>query len=152
MYGDRSTKNRDNIDDNKMSFYQIFTDAIKKYGYQIEDKFLNLAPPVSMIADFVNAIFDQTLDFAEIEISEKCKVSINDYIETKQDKDGSMLKKRIEDKILNVSYEPHGHLTDTLKDFIVQAFYPEFNKFQNRFAAIKPGGISHVARGEKITF
>jgi PBSX family phage terminase large subunit len=152
MYGDRSTKNRNNIDDNKMSFYQIFTDAIKKHGYQIEDKFLNLAPPVSMIADFVNAIFDQTLDFAEIEISEKCKVSINDYIETKQDKDGSMLKKRIEDKILNVSYEPHGHLTDTLKDFIVQAFYPEFNKFQNRFAAIKPGGISHVSRGEKITF
>jgi len=30
--------------------------------------------------------------FAKIIIGENCKKSINDYIETKQDKDGSILK------------------------------------------------------------
>jgi hypothetical protein len=110
MYGDRSTKNRNNIDDNKRSFYQIFVDSLKKQGFKIEDKFLSHTPSVSLIGDFVNAIFDGTLIFAEIIIGEHCKKSINDYIETKQDKDGSILKKREVNPKTKVSYEPNGHL------------------------------------------
>lgn len=152
MYGDRSTKNRNNIDDDKRSFYQIFVDSIKKQGFTIEDKFLQYAPSVSLIGDFVNAIFDGTLPFAEIVIGEHCKKAINDYIETKQDKDGSILKKRETNPKTKVSFEPNGHFTDTLKDFIVQAFNKEFNQFVSRFKTLVPGGVKTVAQRSKITF
>ena len=152
MYGDRSTKARNNIDDDKRSFYQIFVDGIKKSGYEVEDKFLSHAPSVSLIADFVNAIFDGTLKFAEIVIGENCKQSINDYIETKQDRDGTMLKKRETNPKTGVSFEPNGHYTDTLKDFIVQAFYKEFIQFVERFKPLKPGGIKTINRTSKVTY
>ena len=130
MYGDRSTKNRNNIDDDKRSFYEIFIESLKNKGFKIQDNFLSHAPPVASIADFVNAIFDQTLKFAEIIINEDCKTIINDFLETKQDKDGSMLKKRITDPKTKISYEPNGHFVDTFKDFIVQAFFNEFNNYK----------------------
>ena len=133
MYGDRSTKSRNNIDDEKRSFYQIFTDSIKKAGFNIEDHFLNFAPPPSSIADFVNAIFDGTYPGAEYIIGENCKVAINDYIETKQDKDGNILKRREVNPRTKVSYEPNGHFVDNLKDFTVQAFKQEYDKFLQKY-------------------
>lgn len=132
IYGDRSTKNRNNIDDNKKSFFELFTEGISKEGFRIEDKMLKAAPGVAGIADFINAIFAGEIPGLEIEIGENCKESINDYIETKTDKDGSMLKKRITDSRTGVSYEPNGHLTDTLKDFIVSAFNKEYLAFINK--------------------
>jgi len=45
MYGDRSIKNRNNIDDDKRSFYTIFVDNLHKFGFKIEDKFLKLCTP-----------------------------------------------------------------------------------------------------------
>lgn len=132
IYGDKSTKARNNIDDNKKSFYDLFTESIVKEGYRIEDKMLKAAPPVAGIADFVNACLAGEIPEITIEIGENCKESINDYIETKTDKDGSMLKKRITDPKTKVSYEPHGHLTDTFKDFMVSAFHTEYLAFINK--------------------
>lgn len=152
LYGDRSTKNRNNIDDDKRSFFQIFKENIEGEGFRTEDKMLNYSPSVSTIGDFVNAIFNYELDFAEIEIDESCKKSIGDYIETKTDRDGSILKKRITDPKTGVSYEPNGHLTDTLKDFIVQAFKKEFDAYENRFKQIPSGMTRTIDRKPKFTF
>jgi len=133
LYGDRSTKSRNNIDPDKRSFFKIVDETIKNKGFETVDMMDNHAPPVASIADFVNNIFSGDIKGIEIEIGENCKASISDYIETKTDKDGSMLKKRITDPKTKVSYEPHGHLTDCLKDFIYQAFTTEYSKWTKRF-------------------
>lgn len=73
QYGDKSTKNRNNIDDNKKSFYELFTEAISKEGFRIEDKMLKAAPPIAGIADFLNAIFAGEIPGLSIEIGENCK-------------------------------------------------------------------------------
>jgi hypothetical protein len=152
MHGDRSTKNRNNIDDKKRSFFQIVNETFINAQFQTEDKVLSFAPPVSSIADFVNAIFEGKVPGLEIEINEDCKKSIADYIETKTDKDGTILKVRIpHPTIPGLTYEKNGHLTDTLKDFIVQAFYPEYQAFVNRHKKLIPGGISQVNRQSNIT-
>jgi hypothetical protein len=151
MYGDVSTKARNNIDENKQSFFDIFTQQLKNAGYRITDKFGSYAPPVAQVGDFVNAIFDGTLPFAEIIIGEHCKDSINDYIEVKQDKDGGTLKKRITDPKTGVSYEPVGHQLDCSKDLIVQAFSDEFKRFQNRFTPSKPNSTMQISRAPKFT-
>lgn len=151
QYGDRSTKNRNNIDDQKRSVAEIFMQAVNRSGFEITDKFLTHAPSVSNIADFVNNIFDGTLNFARIEINENCKNSISDYIETKQDRDGSILKKRITDPRTNVSYEPNGHITDTFKDFVVSAFYQEFLRFQDRFKNFDKMQTATISRKDEYT-
>ena len=110
----------------------MFTDGIKKSGFTIEDKMLSKAPPVASIASFVNAILAGEIQGLSIEIGENCKTSINDYIATKTDKDGTMLKKRVKDAKTGVSYEPNGHNVDNLKDFIVSAFNTEYLAFINK--------------------
>lgn len=133
LYGDRSTKSRNNIDNDKRSFFSIVEETIRNNHFNTRDRMDKNAPPVASIADFVNAIFANEINGIEIEIGENCKKSISDYIETKTDKDGKMLKKRITDPKTKVNYEPHGHLTDCLKDFIYQAFTDEYNKWTRRF-------------------
>jgi hypothetical protein len=133
VYGDRSTKNRNNIDDNKKSFFALFTEAIAKEGFTIEDCMLNNAPVVSTIADFVNGVLAGEVPGLNIEIAEHCKTSINDYIETKTNENGGVLKVRVKHPTIDkLTYEKNGHLTDTLKDFIVSAFNKEYLAFINK--------------------
>jgi hypothetical protein len=143
IYGDRSTKNRNNIDDNKKSFFALFTEAIAKEGFRIEDCMLNNAPVVSTIADFVNAIFAGEVPGLEIEVGEHCKKSINDYIETKTNENGGILKVRVKHPTIDkLTYEKNGHLTDTLKDFIVSAFNTEYMAFINKKKGLGPKSLS----------
>jgi len=152
LYGDRSTKNRNNIDDNKRSFFQIVNETILNAGFKTVDKILSYAPSVSSIGDFVNAIFAGEVKGIDIVIGETCKKSINDYIETKTDKDGTILKIRVpHPTIEGITMEKNGHLTDTLKDFMVQAFYQEYQMYVNRHKKLIPGGISQISRTGNIT-
>jgi len=151
LYGDRSTKNRNNIDDDKRSFFQIVEQTIREAGFKTVDRILGFAPPVASIAAFVNAIFDGEIPGLEIQINEICTESINDYIETKTDKDGTILKKRITLVAGGPSFEPNGHLTDTLKDFIVQAFFEEYKQYVNKYNELIPGGVAAISRTPKVT-
>jgi len=130
LYGDWSTKASNNIDDNKRSFFQIVEENLKREGFRTEDKLMPHAS-VSSIGDFVNSIFKGEQRGLEIEIGEHCKKSINDYIETKTAKDGSILKVTVPATPLMPAHQKNAHLTDTLKDFIVQSFREEYNKFMN---------------------
>lgn len=153
LYGDYSTKNTNTIDITCRSFFQIIEEQIKSAKYYTSDKMLPHASP-SSIADFINAIFNSEIPGLSIEICEHCKESINDYIETKRDKNGNI------DKVVQAatdrtpSYQKSGHFTDTFKDFIVQAFNLEYKSFLNKHSNIKPGGITQPARtaARKITF
>lgn len=141
LYGDKSTKSRNNIDEDKRSFFQIFNEQLIKARYRTVDKMPSSMPSVASAADFVNAIFDGEVSNLVIEIGEHCKTSINDYIETKADKDGTMLKVRVSHPTIpKLTYEEHGHLTDTLKDFITQAFSDEFKKYLNSKSRILQAG------------
>src|ERR1035437_8239429 len=152
IYGDRSTKARNNIDDDKRSFYQIVEQNIKSKGYIIQDMMDNHAPTVTSIAGFVNAIFEGEISNISIEIDNGCKTMISDFINTKEDKDGGMLKNRIKDKFTGVSYEPNGHFCDLFKDMIYQAFTKEYQTWMNRFNMPMIGGIKKTERISKITF
>jgi len=136
LYGDPSTQSRNTIDDNKQSFLDKIIFSLSK-THRVNNRLLRSAPPVASIGDFINDIYENNYLGLRLIIGEHCKTSISDYIEVKQDKDGTMLKKRTTDPKTGVSYEPVGHLSDTKKDFIVSLFNTEFNKFTNRFADIK---------------
>lgn len=130
IYGDPTTKNSNNIDDNKKSFFDLFTETLSSNGFLVLDKMTKSNKSVSSMGDFVNAILENRMNNIDICINETNKVSINDYIETKQDKDGGILKKRETDPKTKSSFEPNGHICDNFKDFICQAFESDFINFQ----------------------
>lgn len=153
IFGDRSTKNRNAIDEFRRSFFQIMVETLLNEGFSVEDMMMNFAPIVSNMADFVNDIFarEPTIPGFAIEIAEECTDSIGDYIITKQDMLGNILKIRKADVPGGPSYEHNGHLTDTLKDFIVGLLLPQFTAYCNRNQALQAHGISTVTRQSKIT-
>lgn len=153
VYGDRSTKARNNIDEQKRSFFQIMVETLQmEGGFIVEDRMtLWGAPSVSNMGDFVNAMLDGDIPDVEIEIAEECTEAISDFIETKTDRDGTILKKRKPDHPDGPSYEHNGHFTDTCKDFIVQAWPDLFARFCNATTALQPQGISVVNRTNNVT-
>lgn len=153
LHGDKSTKNRNNINEDHLSFYQIVEEQLLNAGYRVFDKILKNPPPVASIGDFVNAMFEGKIPGYDIEIGENCKKSINDYIETKTNKDGGMLKVRVNHPTIEgASYEKNGHFTDTLKDFIIQSFQEEYEAYASRHKRLGVGGINTVTRGSNVTF
>lgn len=139
LYGDHSTKASNNIDDSKRSFFKIVDENIRKYGFKTEDKLLPHVP-VASLGDFINAIFKEEIQGIEFEIGENCKKSINDYIQSKTAKDGTILKEIVSATPLMPSHQKNGHLVDTLKDFVAQAFKDEYNKYLSS----KPSGFSNI--------
>lgn len=133
VYGDPTTRSRNTIDDNKKTFLDKFTDKIRT-RYETQKRMFRKAPPVSMTGDFINEIYENEIFGIRITIGEHCKASINDYIETKEDKDGGVLKLRTKDPKTEITYEKHGHFTDTKRYFMVKAFYSEYTQFLNRFS------------------
>lgn len=134
LYGDPTTNARNNIDDNKKSFLDLFIEGLKSEGYESDKRFYKKAPNVASTGDFINAVLEGKIHNIKIVIGETCKESINDYLETKQDKDGGLSKKRVTDPISKLSYEEHGHLLDSFRYVFCKVFENEFNKFNNRFS------------------
>lgn len=150
--GDRATKSGNSIDEKNRSFFMIVNEQLTKMGFRTADKFLNYKPPVDSIRSFVNSILNFELPHLRIEISDACPESVKDYGITKTDRDGCILKVNKSDYEGGPAYQHNGHLTDTMKDFIVQGFYSEFEKFCNESAGTGPiEGITLVKRVTNIT-
>lgn len=144
LYGDATTKAKNNIDDENRSFLTLFMQPIKDAGYTIEQRFFNKNPIVSTTGEFINAIFEMNLYGISITIGENCKKTISDYIEVKEDKDGGMAKKRVTDPETKVSFEPYGHLLDTDRYFLCKVFEPEYKKFMRRLTDYADKSIPDV--------
>lgn len=143
LYGDPTTKASNNIDENKRSFLKLFKTGLEGAGYELNERFFNKAPNVSLTGDFINEILGSEIFDLSIEINEACKKSINDYIQLKEDADGGILKKRIKDPKTGQTYEPLGHLTDSMRYFICKVFEEDFYKYSQRFIDYKK--LSEVA-------
>jgi len=131
IYGDATTKNQNAIDEKKRSFFDIFTEQVKK-EYKICDYMGKSNPQVALTGEFVNALLS-FYDGWQILISETCKTSINDYLSVKKDADGTMLKTRVKNEA-GQSYEEHGHISDTLRYFLYTALSNTFGNWKNRFS------------------
>lgn len=128
LHGDYSLKSRNTIDPKKRSFFEIVHEQIRNAGFRTEDK---CRPHVSVasLGDFINSILRNEVNLLSIEIGENCRLSINDYIESKKDKDGAILKVIVRATQKMPAHQRNGHLLDTMKDFIAQSFPDELDDF-----------------------
>ena len=131
LYGDVSTKSGNTIDDDKLSFFDKFKAKLDA-SFVVEERMPKSNPSVAMSGEFINAIYSGVIKDIEIGIDESCKVSINDYSRVKKDVNGAILKLRIKNKDTGQTYEQYGHLSDTKRYFITEAFNKEYTKFSLR--------------------
>lgn len=133
LYGDPTTQARNTIDDNKKTFLDKFLDKLES-RHDVQKRFFKKAPSVAATGGFINEVYENQLYNLEIIIGEDCKESINDYIETKENKDGGILKVRAKDSTTGITFEKNGHLSDTKRYFIIKCFYDEYRKYTRRWS------------------
>ena len=130
VYGDPSASKRSTVDENSSSFYDKFIEVLRIDGFNVVSRVMKSAPEVALSAAFINDIYETGLYGYSITISDKCKVSIDDYATVKEDKDGKMLKPKVKDKATGVTYEPTGHFSDAKRYFITTILQSEFNQYK----------------------
>lgn len=132
IYGDPSGSNRSTIDENSLSFYQKYISELKAAGYTITSRVAKAHPSVTLSAAFINEIYEKGIEGWSIVIADHCFTSIEDYIVVKEDEEGKMAKTKIKDKETGLTYEPHGHISDTKRYFITTILRELFERYISR--------------------
>ena len=111
--------------------YDLFRLLISKLP---EFKIIRRVPPsnpnVRPSADFFNSILEVQEQGISFVVDDRCRTSILDFENTKEDKNGKVDKKTVTDPQTKVSYQPYGHFCDLSRYLLVSVFPTEYNKFQ----------------------
>lgn len=140
LYGDPSSKARSTIDDDSRSFFDVFIAALTSKKVTIENRIGNKAarvgrgksPTTTTRGEFINEIYEKEYAGWSIAISAACRTSIEDYMMVKEDKDGSLMKKRETHKETGQSFERYGHFSDAKSYLITTVLADEFFKYKSR--------------------
>lgn len=118
--------------------YDLFRLLISKItDYNVIRRVPPSNPNVRPSADFVNAILEYNEQGISFVADERCRTSILDYENTKEDKNGKVDKKTVRDPITGVTYQPWGHMVDALRYLITTIFSSEYEKFQRGSLQVK---------------
>lgn len=131
IYGDRTSLKEDTKLEKGQNFFNIFQREVEA-AFLTRLRLPKVNPSVALSGDFVNAVFENNFDMLQITIGENCKESISDYIETKEAADGGIAKIRVKDSVTKITFEENGHITDTLRYFIAEAFKDSYRKYQSK--------------------
>lgn len=143
IYGDPSANARSTTDDEGRSFFDKFIGVIKDAGFNYVNRVGKSAPSVSLSGAFINEIYETNYLGWKIFIDKACRKSIEDYNMSVEAMDGTMLKKRITDKITGASYEKYGHMGDIKRYTITTLLKDEYTEFlQRRRGVPSSGGIA----------
>lgn len=119
-YGDYSGKNGNMMTSTFKHHYDVVDKILAKYLNNYSDRVI-VNPIVMKRRDFVNKLLVGGFD-VDIEIDYSCKNLQGDLDFLLVNPDGGKLKKVIRDKVRGISYEEHGHTSDTLDYFFCSAF------------------------------
>lgn len=100
-------------------------------------------PSVRMSADFFNAVLEYNEQGLKFFADPSCKVAINDYENTKEDKNGGVDKKTVTDPVTKVSYQPFGHFVDLTRYFVCDVWSREYLNYQR-------GGLGSPITGKHV--
>ena len=83
-----------------------------------------------MRGNFINDIFNNSIDNLSIFIADNCVLTKKDYNFVKEDSSGKKQKKVIRDPKTGVSYEELAHLSDANDYFYCELLKNEYNLYQ----------------------
>ena len=133
VYGDATSQKEDTKLEKGQNFFSLFLGYIREYKPSMRVPRSN--PPVAMRGNWINEVFET--DSIKIVIGDNCFHSIADFQFTKEDADGTKLKKKVKDVRTGISYEQYGHTSDCFDYMICQAFNREFLLYQRGGREVK---------------
>ncbi|MEI8142843.1 MAG: phage terminase large subunit [Chitinophagia bacterium] len=142
VYGDPSGAKRSTIDENNASFFDKYIAELKAAGYSVINRVGRSAPAIALSAAFINAIYEHNQDGWTITIADHCYSSIEDYIVVKEDEEGKMQKLKVKDKETGVTYEQHGHISDSKRYFIITVLKEAFENYRSRSKRSRPRRVN----------
>ena len=128
--GDATSNKQDVKVEKGFNLFTLIRNELEEYRPQLRQPKSN--PSVYVRGQFINTILYSNFKNIKIVIGENCKESINDWVNTKQDSDGTKFKKKVADAVSGVRYEEHGHLTDTADYLLTTVFNQEFLQYQGK--------------------
>lgn len=128
IYGDATANKQDTKLEKGMNFYRIVMQQLAKYQPKMRVQSSN--PSVVMRGNFINTIFEHNIAGISIMFDESCKHTINDFVLTKEDSDGTKLKEMTTDPVTRARYQKNGHFSDLTDYVIISAFAAEFEQYQ----------------------
>lgn len=116
FYGDPSGRKSDTR--GSEHDYQIIERILRRYLNNGSNRVPYKHPSVSKRRDFINNIFEGVYDDVEVIIDKKCRKSILDFEQVKEDVNGKKKKQKFTDKDKGLTYEKYGHTSDSFDYFI----------------------------------
>jgi hypothetical protein len=103
-----------------------------------------------MRGNWINTVLEKELGGITITIDERCKKTINDFVNLKEAADGTKLKEMDTDPKTRARFQKVGHFTDLFDYLLVSAFGSEFEAYQRggtginiNFGKNKPSKFSY---------
>jgi hypothetical protein len=137
IYGDATADKEDVKLEKGHTFYTQVLKNLEDYHPRL--RVLKTNPSVVMRGQWINAVLEKNHEGLSVLIDERCKLTINDFIGTKEAADGTKNKEMETDPSTKVRYQKYGHFTDLTDYFLCSAFAKEFGIYQSRSKSL---GIS----------
>ena len=128
IYGDATSRKADAKLEKGYNFFTLIVNGLTTFHPQTRVPLAN--PPVMIRGMFINDLFRGRIPGCQLTIGDNCRKTIEDLRYVKEAADGTKLKEKVKDTRTQVTYEPHGHCSDTLDYFICQYLNSEFNTFK----------------------
>jgi hypothetical protein len=129
VYGDATANKDDTKLEKGMNFYKLILGYLQQF--KPTSRVLTSNPSVVMRGKWINTVLEKELGGVKFIIAENCKLTINDFIGTKENEEGGKFKEMITDPITKVRYQKYGHFTDLFDYIAVSAFAREYAIYQN---------------------
>ncbi len=125
-YGDASGHNRSTLNKDFKHHYEIVAWKLRHYLHNASDRTLFVNPSLVKRRDFMNLLFEEKLPI-RIQIDERCKKTIADFMYVKQAIDGGKDKHIVTDPDTGEKYQKYGHASDASDYLIVELFKAYYN-------------------------
>lgn len=139
VYGDATASKEDTKVEKGFDFYNQILQYLGEF--KPRSQVLKSNFPVFMRAGWMNTVFEKEVGNIKFLMSTECKVSMSDFVLTKEDENGGKLKKKETNPVTKVQYQAHGHFCDLLEYFMTVRF---MNQFQTWMAG---GAVSSITYG-----
>ena len=124
-YGDYSGKNGQTMTSEFKNHYEVVDKLFYKYLHNGSDRVI-VNPNVMKRRNFINKLLSGGFPI-DLEIDIDCKEMRGDMEHLQEGADGNKAKKRIQDKTRGISYEEHGHTSDSM-DYLLCSLFEGYFK------------------------
>jgi hypothetical protein len=140
IYGDSTSAKDDTKVEAGYNFFKLARRYLQRFKPTLRVPKSN--PSVVMRGNFINALFAGEVEHCSVEIGEHCELTIGDLSNVLEASDGKKLKLKEKDPKTGVTFEPWGHLSDSLDYFLIWYFKSQYRSYQGGATEDKPRKIA----------